>query len=62
MKRNKQGGVWAMQQGRENSIDEVEENMYKLLRYRKSVKSIEENGGHTSDEVREMLKKDRNGN
>lgn len=38
---------------------EVMENLYKLLRYRKSVQSIEENGGHTSDEVREIFLKKR---
>ena len=36
---------------------EVMENLYKLLRYRKSVQSMEENDGYTSDEVREMFLK-----
>ena len=36
---------------------EVMENLYKLLRYRKSKESIEQNGGHTTDEVRSIFQK-----
>lgn len=35
---------------------EVIENLYKLLRYRKSKESIEQNGGHTTDEVKSGLR------
>lgn len=31
---------------------EVMENLYKLLRFKKSQQSIAENGGYTTDEVR----------
>ena len=36
---------------------EVMENLYKLLRFKKSQQSITENGGHTTDEVRKMFQK-----
>lgn len=36
---------------------EVMDNLYKLLRYRKSKQSIETNGGHTTEEVREYFMK-----
>ena len=36
---------------------EVIENLYKLLRLKKSQQSVAENGGHTTDEVRKMLQK-----
>lgn len=36
---------------------EVMENLYKLLRYQKSMQSIKENGGHSSEEVRMMFQK-----
>lgn len=35
---------------------EVIENLYKLLRYRKSKESIEQNGGYTTDEVKSVLR------
>ena len=38
---------------------EVMENLYKLLRFKKSQQSIAENGGHTTDEVRKMFQKKR---
>lgn len=34
---------------------EVMENLYKLLRFKKSQQSIAENGGYTTDEVRKMF-------
>lgn len=34
---------------------EVIENLYKLLRLKKSQQSVAENGGHTTDEVRKMF-------
>lgn len=34
---------------------EVMENLYKLLRFRKSQRSVAENGGYTTDEVRKMF-------
>ena len=36
---------------------EVMENLYKLLRFKKSQQSITEYGGHTTDEVRKMFQK-----
>ena len=36
---------------------EVIENLYKLLRLKKSQQSVAENGGHTMDEVRKMFQK-----
>lgn len=36
---------------------EVMENLYKLLRFRKSQRSVAENGGYTTDEVRKMFQK-----
>ena len=38
---------------------EVMENLYKLLRFKKSQQSITEYGGHTTDEVRKMFQKKR---
>ena len=35
---------------------EVIENLYKLLRYRKSKESTNQNGGHTTDEVKNVLR------
>lgn len=34
---------------------EVMENLYKLLRFKKSRQSVAENGGYTTDEVRKMF-------
>lgn len=34
---------------------EVMENLYKLLRYQKSVQSIQENGRYSSEEVRKWF-------
>lgn len=36
---------------------EVMENLYKLLRFKKSQQSVAENGGYTTDEVRKMFQK-----
>ena len=36
---------------------EVIENLYMLLRLKKSQQSVAENGGHTTDEVRKMFQK-----
>ena len=36
---------------------EVIENLYKLLRLKKSQQSVAENGGHTTGEVRKMFQK-----
>ena len=38
---------------------EVMENLYKLLRFKKSQQSITEYGGNTTDEVRKMFQKKR---
>lgn len=34
---------------------EVMENLYKLLRFKKSQQSLSENGGYTTDEVRKIF-------
>ena len=43
----------------DDNQDEFEdmENLYKLLRFKKSQQSITEYGGHTTDEVRKMFQK-----
>ena len=44
---------------RQRAAEEVMENLYKLLRFKKSQQSITEYGGHTTDEVRKMFQKKR---
>ena len=62
VQQNKEGDLYEYSKTVDYGIQdefEVMENLYKLLRFKKSQQSITEYGGHTTDEVRKMFQKKR---